>query len=62
MAFFAQTTASFRKDLIISLVFEKYANFFDENWRKSQKIVIITSIPRIYWQNEYIKMYPCYSI
>jgi hypothetical protein len=27
------------------LVFEKNANFFSENWRKSQKIVIITSIP-----------------
>jgi hypothetical protein len=27
------------------LVFEKNANFFAENWRKSQKIVIITSTP-----------------
>jgi hypothetical protein len=27
------------------LVFEKNANFFAENWQKSQKIVIITSTP-----------------
>jgi hypothetical protein len=27
------------------MVFEKNANFFAENWRKSQKIVIITSTP-----------------
>jgi hypothetical protein len=31
--------------MIITLVFEKYANFFAENCRKSQKIVIITSTP-----------------
>jgi hypothetical protein len=31
--------------LIITLVFEKNANFFAENCRKSQKIVIITSTP-----------------
>jgi hypothetical protein len=31
------------KILIITLVFEKYANFFAQNCRKSQKIVIITS-------------------
>jgi hypothetical protein len=46
MAFFAQTTASFcKKIVIIALVFEKNANFFVENCRKSQKIVIITSTP-----------------
>jgi hypothetical protein len=39
LAFFTQTTA------IITLVFEKNANSFAENWQKSQKIVIITSIP-----------------
>jgi hypothetical protein len=33
------------KILIITLVFEKNANFFAENCRKSQKIVIITSTP-----------------
>jgi hypothetical protein len=27
------------------LVFKKNANFFAQNWRKSQKIVIITSVP-----------------
>jgi hypothetical protein len=30
---------------IMTLVFEKNANFFAENWQKSQKIVIITSTP-----------------
>jgi hypothetical protein len=45
LAFFAQATASFCKNVIITLVFEKNANFFAENWQKSQKIVIITSTP-----------------
>jgi hypothetical protein len=45
MAFFAQTTASFCKNVIITLVFEKNATFFAENWQKSQKIVIKTSTP-----------------
>jgi hypothetical protein len=31
------------KKLIITSVFKKNANFFAENWEKSQKIVIITS-------------------
>jgi hypothetical protein len=31
LAFFAQTTASFHKKLIITLVFEKNAIFFAEN-------------------------------
>jgi hypothetical protein len=31
--------------LIITLDFEKNANFIAENWQKSQKIVIITSTP-----------------
>jgi hypothetical protein len=31
--------------MIITLVFEKNANFFAENGRKSQKIVSITSTP-----------------
>jgi hypothetical protein len=30
--------------VIITLVFEKNANFFTENWQKSQKIVIITLV------------------
>jgi hypothetical protein len=33
------------KKLSIALVFEKKANFFAENWQKSQKSVIITSTP-----------------
>jgi hypothetical protein len=43
MAF--QNTAKLCKVLIITLVFETDAIFFDENGRKSQKIVIITSTP-----------------
>jgi hypothetical protein len=45
LAFFAHIAATFCKNLIITLVFEKNANFFAENWQKSQKIVIITSAP-----------------
>jgi hypothetical protein len=45
LAFFAQNTASFCKNFIITLVFEKNANIFAGNWQKSQKIVIITSTP-----------------
>jgi hypothetical protein len=44
-AFLAQTTDSFCENLVITLVFEKNANFFAENWQKSQKILIITSTP-----------------
>jgi hypothetical protein len=33
------------QNFIITLVFEKNANFVAENWQKSQKIVIITSTP-----------------
>jgi hypothetical protein len=52
IGFFAQSTASFCKNLIITLVFEKNANFFAANWQKSQKIVIITSSPgRPDWAN-----------
>jgi hypothetical protein len=40
-----QNKAKLCKILIITLVFEKTANFFAENWQKSQKIVIITSTP-----------------
>jgi hypothetical protein len=35
MAFFAETTASFCINLIITLDFEKNAKFFAENWQKS---------------------------
>jgi hypothetical protein len=44
-AFFAQTTATFCKNCDHNIGFEKNANFFAENWQKSQKIVIITSTP-----------------
>jgi hypothetical protein len=45
MAFLTQNKAKLCKILIITLVFEKNANFFAENWQKSQKKVIITSTP-----------------
>jgi hypothetical protein len=45
LAFLTQNKAKICKILIITLVFEKNANFFAENWRKSQKIVITTSTP-----------------
>jgi hypothetical protein len=44
-AFLTENTAKLCEILIITLVFEKNANFFAENWQKSQKIVIITSTP-----------------
>jgi hypothetical protein len=43
LAFLTQNKGKLCEVLIISLVFEKNAIFFSENWRKSQKIVIITS-------------------
>jgi hypothetical protein len=45
LAFLTQNKAKLCKNLIITSVFEKNANFFAENWEKSQKIVIITSVP-----------------
>jgi hypothetical protein len=42
---FTQTTVSFCIKLIKTLFFEKNANFFAKNRRKSQKIVIVTSTP-----------------
>jgi hypothetical protein len=45
LAFLTQTKGKLCKILIITLVFEKNANLFAENWLKSQKIVIITSTP-----------------
>jgi hypothetical protein len=45
LAFLTQNKAKLCKILIITLVFEKNAKFFAENWQKSQKIVIITSTP-----------------
>jgi hypothetical protein len=45
LAFLTQNKAKLCKMLIITLVFEKNANFFAKNCQKSQKIVIITSTP-----------------
>jgi hypothetical protein len=39
--FFAQTNASFCKNLIMALIFEKNAYIFAENWQNSQKTVTI---------------------
>jgi hypothetical protein len=43
LEFLTQNKAKLCKILIITLIFEKNDNFFAENCRKSQKIVIITS-------------------
>jgi phosphoserine phosphatase len=45
LAFLTQNKAKICEILIITLVFEKNANFFAENCQKPQKIVIITSTP-----------------
>jgi hypothetical protein len=43
--FLQKNKAKLCKNWIITLVFEKNGNFFAKNWQKSQKIVIITSVP-----------------
>jgi hypothetical protein len=53
MAFLTQYKAELCKILIITLVFEKNANFFSENWQKLQKIVIITSTPEKVWMEDF---------
>jgi hypothetical protein len=45
LAFLTRDKAKICKILIITLVFEKNANFFAENCQKSPKIVIITLTP-----------------
>jgi hypothetical protein len=45
LALFAQTSAGFCKIMIVTLVFEKNANYVAENWQKLAKIGIITSTP-----------------
>jgi hypothetical protein len=45
LAFLTQNKAKLCKNLCVTLAFEKNANFFAKNWRKSQKIVIMTSTP-----------------
>jgi hypothetical protein len=47
LAFLIQNKAKLRKILITTFIFEKNANLYPENCRKSQKIVIITSTPVI---------------
>jgi hypothetical protein len=44
LAFLTQNKGKLCKIVIITLVFEKNAIFFAENWRKSQKIVIVHNI------------------
>jgi hypothetical protein len=44
-AFFAQTTVSFCKNCYHNIGFWEKRQFFAENWKKSPKIVIITSTP-----------------
>jgi hypothetical protein len=56
LAFLNQNKAKLCKMLIITLVFEKNANFFAEYCQKSQKIVIITSTPGLQLQAH---MYVC---
>jgi hypothetical protein len=51
LAFLYQNKAKLCKNWIITLVFEKNANFVGENWRKSQKIEIITSTPDMILSN-----------
>jgi serine kinase of HPr protein (carbohydrate metabolism regulator) len=45
LALLTQNKAKLCKMLIITLIFEKNANFFAEICQKSQKIVILTSSP-----------------
>jgi hypothetical protein len=45
LAFLTQNKANLCKILIITLVFEKNANFFAKKWQKFQKFVIITLTP-----------------
>jgi hypothetical protein len=45
LAFFVQNTVNFCNVWIVTLVFKKNTIFFVENWRISQKIVIITLTP-----------------
>jgi hypothetical protein len=42
--FWLKTKGNFQEKVIITLVFKKNANFFAENCRKSQKIVIISRV------------------
>jgi hypothetical protein len=48
LAFLTQNKGKLCKKISIIYVIEKNAIFFAENWRKSHKIVIITSNPGAY--------------
>jgi hypothetical protein len=54
---FDSNKAKICKILIITLVFEKNANFFAEIWQKSQKIVIITSTPGQYFHKRHFLLF-----
>jgi hypothetical protein len=45
LAFLTRNEAKLCVSLLVTLVFEKNANLFAENWQKWQKIVNITSTP-----------------
>jgi hypothetical protein len=55
--FLTQNKAKLCKILIVTLVFEKNANFFAENCQKSQKIVIITSTPAVCFSSANLKKF-----
>jgi hypothetical protein len=55
LAFLTQNKAKLCKKFIITLVFEKNSNFFAENGQKSQKIVIITSVPGLRFSGDVAK-------
>jgi hypothetical protein len=50
LAFFYSKQSQILKKLVITVIFEKNANFFAENLQKWQKIVIITSITWIWFK------------
>jgi hypothetical protein len=52
IAFLFKLLLVFAKTVTITLFFEKNVNFFAENCRKSQKIVIITSTPGMLHQEK----------
>jgi hypothetical protein len=53
-AFLTENKANFKKNLIVTLVFEKNANFFAENCQKSQKKVIVTSATGVRFCENYL--------
>jgi hypothetical protein len=57
LAFLTENKAKLCKNWIITLVFEKNANFFAENCQKLQKIVIITSVLGHFWSQSYVRLF-----